>query len=163
MVFGSRFLGASPHRILYFWHYLGNLFLTLLSNMLTDLNLSETCYKLFRIVFEPEVTAKIAPREIIQSIMIQENRSSPLLHLSVRTNCLLAERLERTGTNPQTPCGRQFGLAGPDCVRGQPFRPASGPASYVRAIVSHARAARRGYQLTTAAPDARGRRAGRAR
>ena len=56
MVFGSRFLGASPHRVLYFWHYLGNLFLTFLSNMFTDLNLSdmETCYKVIR-------------REVIQS------------------------------------------------------------------------------------------------
>src|SRR5215831_14493359 len=63
VVFGSRFLGGRPHRVLYFWHYLGNMFLTLLSNMFTDLNLTdmETCYKVFR-------------REIIQSIEIQENR-----------------------------------------------------------------------------------------
>ena len=63
VVFGSRFLGATPHRVLYFWHYLGNLFLTFLSNMFTDLNLSdmETCYKVFR-------------REVIQSIEIKENR-----------------------------------------------------------------------------------------
>jgi glycosyltransferase involved in cell wall biosynthesis len=63
VVFGSRFLGATPHRVLYFWHYLGNVFLTFLSNMFTDLNLSdmETCYKVFR-------------REVIQSIEIQENR-----------------------------------------------------------------------------------------
>ena len=78
-VFGSRFLGDRPHRVLYFWHSLGNRFLTLLSNMFTDLNLTdmETCYKVFRreliqgIVptlksnrfgFEPEVTAKIARR-----------------------------------------------------------------------------------------------------
>lgn len=63
VVYGSRFSGIGPHRVLYFWHYLGNRFLTLLSNMFTNLNLSdmETCYKLFR-------------REIIQSITIRENR-----------------------------------------------------------------------------------------
>jgi glycosyltransferase involved in cell wall biosynthesis len=63
VVFGSRFLSGSAHRVLYFWHSLGNTFLTLLSNMLTDLNLTdmETCYKVFK-------------REIIQSIALQENR-----------------------------------------------------------------------------------------
>ena len=63
VVFGSRFAGGSAHRVLFFWHRLGNQLLTLLSNMLTDLNLTdmETCYKLFR-------------REIIQSINIEENR-----------------------------------------------------------------------------------------
>ena len=78
-VFGSRFLGDRPHRVLYFWHSLGNRFLTLLSNAFTDLNLTdmETCYKVFRreliadvlpslrqnrFGFEPEVTAKIARR-----------------------------------------------------------------------------------------------------
>ncbi len=74
VVYGSRFLGG-PHRVLFFWHYLGNKFLTLLSNMLTDLNLTdmETCYKVFsrrvyegielksnRFGFEPEFTAKVA-------------------------------------------------------------------------------------------------------
>ncbi len=74
VVYGSRFL-SGPHRVLFFWHWLGNLFLTLLSNMLTDLNLSdmETCYKVFtrdvkqrlritskRFGFEPEVTARVA-------------------------------------------------------------------------------------------------------
>ncbi len=60
VVFGSRFLGDRPHRVLYFWHYLGNKFLTLLSNCFTNLNLTdmETCYKLFR----REVIAEIAPR-----------------------------------------------------------------------------------------------------
>jgi len=73
-VFGSRFLGG-PHRVLYFWHSIGNRFLTLLSNMLTDLNLTdmETCYKMVRAPlmkslvltsdrfgFEPEVTARLA-------------------------------------------------------------------------------------------------------
>ena len=63
VVFGSRFLGGRPHRVLYFWHYLGNAFLTYLSNMFTDLNLTdmEVCYKVFR-------------REVIQSIQIQEDR-----------------------------------------------------------------------------------------
>jgi glycosyltransferase involved in cell wall biosynthesis len=79
VVFGSRFLGAGSHRVLYFWHSLGNRLLTLLSNMFTDLNLSdmETCYKLFRrdiiqgirlqedrFGFEPEVTAKVAKRKV---------------------------------------------------------------------------------------------------
>jgi glycosyltransferase involved in cell wall biosynthesis len=78
VVYGSRFLGG-PHRVLFFWHYLGNQFLTLVSNMLTNLNLSdmETCYKAFRreiiqsiplrsnrFGFEPEVTAKIARRGV---------------------------------------------------------------------------------------------------
>jgi glycosyltransferase involved in cell wall biosynthesis len=62
-VYGSRFAGGSPHRVLYFWHMVGNRFLTLLSNMLTNINLTdmETCYKMFR-------------REVIQSIEIKENR-----------------------------------------------------------------------------------------
>lgn len=75
VVYGSRFIGAQPHRVLYFWHRAGNGFLTLLSNMLTNLNLTdmETCYKVFRreiiqaieieengFGFEPEVTAKVA-------------------------------------------------------------------------------------------------------
>ncbi len=63
VVYGSRFLGSGPHRVLYFWHSVGNWLLTLLSNCLTNINLSdmETCYKAFR-------------REIIQSIPIEENR-----------------------------------------------------------------------------------------
>ena len=63
VVFGSRFLGGDAHRVLYFYHRIGNGFLTLLSNMFTNLNLTdmETCYKVFR-------------REIIQSIKIEENR-----------------------------------------------------------------------------------------
>ena len=73
--YGSRFVGNRPHRVLYFWHYMGNKFLTTLSNMFTNLNLTdmETCYKVFRkdildkikleenrFGFEPEVTAKVA-------------------------------------------------------------------------------------------------------
>jgi glycosyltransferase involved in cell wall biosynthesis len=63
VVFGSRFMGAEPHRVLYYWHRMGNGVLTLLSNMFTNLNLTdmETCYKAFR-------------REIIQKIKIEENR-----------------------------------------------------------------------------------------
>ena len=77
VVYGSRFIGPGPHRVLYFWHRVGNGFLTLLSNMCTNLNLTdmETCYKVFRrdliqsltieenrFGFEPEITAKIAKR-----------------------------------------------------------------------------------------------------
>ncbi|HWL10118.1 MAG TPA: glycosyltransferase family 2 protein [Planctomicrobium sp.] len=60
VVFGSRFLGDQPHRVLYFWHYAGNKFLTMLSNCFTNLNLTdmETCYKLFR----REVIQQIAPK-----------------------------------------------------------------------------------------------------
>lgn len=75
VVFGSRFMGGNPHRVLFFWHTIGNKFLTMLSNMFTDLNLTdmETCYKMFRsdmikslklkekrFGFEPEVTHKIS-------------------------------------------------------------------------------------------------------
>lgn len=75
VVFGSRFMGGRPHRVLYFWHSIGNSFLTLLSNMFTDLNLTdmETCYKMFRTStiqqidlrekrfgFEPEIVAKVS-------------------------------------------------------------------------------------------------------
>jgi glycosyltransferase involved in cell wall biosynthesis len=63
VVFGSRFMGGAPHRVVYFWHMMGNRFLTLLSNMFTNINLTdmETCYKMFR-------------REVIQSIVIEEDR-----------------------------------------------------------------------------------------
>ncbi|WP_040251533.1 glycosyltransferase family 2 protein [Psychroserpens mesophilus] len=75
VVYGSRFMGSQPHRVLFFWHTIGNKFLTSLSNMLSNLNLTdmETCYKLFktniiqdiklkesRFGFEPEVTMKIS-------------------------------------------------------------------------------------------------------
>lgn len=78
VVFGSRFMGAEAHRVVYFWHMVGNRFLTLLSNMLTNINLTdmETCYKVFRrdvlqritieenrFGFEPEITAKVAALE----------------------------------------------------------------------------------------------------
>lgn len=63
VVYGSRFMGGGPHRVVYYWHSVGNQLLTLLSNMLTNINLTdmETCYKAFR-------------REVIQSINIEENR-----------------------------------------------------------------------------------------
>lgn len=63
VVYGSRFMGGAPHRVLYFWHSVGNAVLTLMSNMFTNLNLTdmETCYKVFK-------------REVIQSIPIEENR-----------------------------------------------------------------------------------------
>jgi len=79
VVYGSRFMGLGAHRVLYFWHYLGNKCLTLLSNIFTDLNLTdmECCYKVFtreaireisikenRFGFEPEITAKIAKKKL---------------------------------------------------------------------------------------------------
>lgn len=79
VVYGSRFMGLGAHRVLYFWHYIGNKFLTLLSNIFTDLNLTdmECCYKVFtrdalkgitikenRFGFEPEITAKIAKKNL---------------------------------------------------------------------------------------------------
>jgi len=79
VVFGSRFLGSGMHRVLYFWHYVGNRMLTLMSNMFTNLNLTdmETCYKVFRLTvlkqiviqenrfgFEPEITAKVAKMKV---------------------------------------------------------------------------------------------------
>jgi glycosyltransferase involved in cell wall biosynthesis len=79
VVYGSRFLSSRPHRVLYFWHSVGNWILTLLSNALTNINLSdmETCYKAFRreviqsipleekrFGFEPEITVKIAKRKL---------------------------------------------------------------------------------------------------
>jgi hypothetical protein len=79
VVFGSRFMGGAPHRVLYYWHSLGNRFLTTLSNMFTNLNLTdmECCYKMFRreviqgitleenrFGFEPEITAKVARRHL---------------------------------------------------------------------------------------------------
>ena len=79
VVYGSRFVGSGPHRVLYFWHSVGNRLLTLLSNMITNLNMTdmETCYKAFRreviqsipleedrFGFEPEITVKIAKRRL---------------------------------------------------------------------------------------------------
>lgn len=83
VVYGSRFSGGGPHRVLYFWHMLGNRFLTLLSNAFTNLNLTdmETCYKMFR-------------REIIQSIRIEESRfgMEPEITAKIaRTGCRIYE------------------------------------------------------------------------
>ena len=79
VVYGSRFLGSGPHRVLYFWHSVGNSLLTLISNALTNMNMTdmETCYKVFRrevlqsipieedrFGFEPEITVKIAKRRL---------------------------------------------------------------------------------------------------
>lgn len=79
VVYGSRFMGGGPHRVVYFWHYIGNQMLTLLSNMFTNINLTdmETCYKAFRreiiqsvsieedrFGFEPEITAKLAKKKV---------------------------------------------------------------------------------------------------
>ncbi len=63
VVYGSRFLGGGAHRVVFFWHYLGNRFLTLVSNMMTDLNLTdmEVCYKVFR-------------KEVLENIALRENR-----------------------------------------------------------------------------------------
>jgi glycosyltransferase involved in cell wall biosynthesis len=80
VVFGSRFAGGDAHRVVYFWHMVGNKFLTLLSNMLTNFNLTdmETCYKVFkrevlqritieedRFGFEPEITAKVSKLDVV--------------------------------------------------------------------------------------------------
>jgi glycosyltransferase involved in cell wall biosynthesis len=89
VVFGSRFLGASGHRVLYYWHAVGNRFLTMLSNMATNLNLTdmETCYKAFkrevivgmkleedRFGFEPEITAKLSKLKLrIYEVAISYN------------------------------------------------------------------------------------------
>jgi len=83
VVFGSRFMGGEPHRVVYFWHRVGNGMITLMSNMFTNLNLTdiETCYKAFR-------------REIIQSINIEENRFGfePEITAKIsRMNCRIYE------------------------------------------------------------------------
>lgn len=83
VVFGSRFMGAEAHRVVYFWHMVGNKFLTLLSNMGTNLNLTdmETCYKMFR-------------REVLQKIMIEENRfgfEPEITAKMARLNCVIYE------------------------------------------------------------------------
>ena len=83
VVFGSRFMGAEAHRVVYFWHMVGNKFLTLLSNMFTGINLTdmETCYKVFR-------------REVLQKITIEENRFGfePEITAKVaKLNCVIYE------------------------------------------------------------------------
>ena len=83
VVFGSRFMGGRPHRVVYFWHMVGNRVLTFLSNMFTNINLTdmETCYKMFR-------------REVIKSLNIEENRFGfePEITAKVaRQNCRIYE------------------------------------------------------------------------
>jgi glycosyltransferase involved in cell wall biosynthesis len=83
VVFGSRFMGAEAHRVVYFWHMVGNKFLTLLSNMGTNINLTdmETCYKMFR-------------REILQKIVIEEDRfgfEPEITAKMARLNCVIYE------------------------------------------------------------------------
>jgi glycosyltransferase involved in cell wall biosynthesis len=83
VVFGSRFMGAEAHRVVYFWHMVGNKFLTLLSNMFTGINLTdmETCYKVFR-------------RDVLQKIIIEENRFGfePEITAKVaKLNCVIYE------------------------------------------------------------------------
>ena len=113
VVFGSRFIGAAPHRVLYFWHCVGNRFLTLLSNAFTNLNLTdmETCYKVFRreliqsieieesrFGFEPEITAKVA------RIRLPHLRGRHLVlrpHLRGRQEDRLARRRPRDLVHPQ--------------------------------------------------------------
>ena len=103
VVYGSRFMGHKPHRILFFWHSIGNNVLTFLSNMFTNLNLTdmETCYKMFntkilqslelkenRFGFEPEVTAKIAR---VPKIRIYEVSNNPPPLTPISRNILCAE------------------------------------------------------------------------
>ena len=86
VVFGSRFIGSEAHRVLYFWHSVGNNFLTLLSNMFTNLNLTdmETCYKVFR-------------REIIQSIKLEEKRFGFEPEVTARISQLPKVRIYEVG------------------------------------------------------------------
>ncbi len=92
VVYGSRFLGG-PHRVLFFWHYLGNRFLTTLSNMMTDLNLSdmETCFKVFR-------------REVLEGIELQSNRFGIEPELTAR----IAQRRARLYEVPVSYHGRTY-------------------------------------------------------
>jgi glycosyltransferase involved in cell wall biosynthesis len=86
VVYGSRFIGGKPHRILFFWHSIGNRWLTLLSNMLTNLNLTdmETCYKLMR-------------REIIQSLTLKEKRFGFEPEITAKVSRVKAVRIYEVG------------------------------------------------------------------
>ena len=86
VVFGSRFMGAEAHRVVYFWHMVGNRFLTLLSNMFTNLNLTdmETCYKVFR-------------REVLQKIAIKENRFGFEPEITAKVSALPECRIYEVG------------------------------------------------------------------
>ena len=93
VVFGSRFLGGGAHRVVYYWHYLGNKFLTTLSNMFTNLNLTdmEVCYKVFK-------------REVIQSIPLKENRFG----VEVEITAKVARRKLRVYEVPIAYYGRDY-------------------------------------------------------
>lgn len=86
VVYGSRFMGGKPHRILFFWHSIGNKFLTFLSNMFTNLNLTdmETCYKMFR-------------TEIIQKIKLKENRFGFEPEVTVKISKIKGIRIYEVG------------------------------------------------------------------
>ena len=86
VVYGSRFIGGKPHRILFFWHSIGNKWLTFLSNAFTNLNLTdmETCYKLWR-------------REIIQSVKIKENRFGFEPEVTAKVSRLKGVRIYEVG------------------------------------------------------------------
>jgi glycosyltransferase involved in cell wall biosynthesis len=86
VVYGSRFMGGKPHRILFYWHSIGNKWLTTLSNMLTNLNLTdmETCYKLFR-------------RDIIQGIKLEENRFGFEPEITAKVSRLANARIYEVG------------------------------------------------------------------
>jgi len=107
VVYGSRFLGGGPTRVLFFWHRVGNWFLTMLSNMLTNLNLTDvwTCYKLFK-------------REVIQGIQIKENRfgfEAEVTAKIARTKCRIYEvPISYFGRNYEE--GKKIGWK--DAVRG---------------------------------------------
>jgi len=89
VVFGSRFSGAGPHRVLYYWHYLGNKMLTRLSNMLTNLNLSdmETCYK----AFTREVLEQIHPKLKSKRFGIEPELTARVAKLAKRDSCRIYE------------------------------------------------------------------------
>lgn len=89
VVYGSRFFGGRAHRVLYFWHYIGNRFLTTFSNMLTDLNLSdmETCYKVFRM----EILQKLLPNLESKGFGFEPEVTARLSKLSKRGKCRIYE------------------------------------------------------------------------
>lgn len=88
-VFGSRFMGGEPHRVLYYWHYAGNKFLTRLSNMLTNLNLTdmETCYK----VFTRQVSDRIAPTLVSDGFGFEPEFTVKLARLARKNRCRIYE------------------------------------------------------------------------
>jgi len=126
VVFGSRFMGGAPHRVLYFWHSVGNKLLTLCSNCLTDLNLTdmETCYKAFqreilqaipleetRFGFEPEITVKVAKRKLrVYEVGIsysgrtyEEGKKIGMRDAFRALWCLLKYSVTEPALNPQLP------------------------------------------------------------